>query len=151
MPKQYNVYSFLFPDGTRFVGLASGESMKYWGRKGTGFRTMNPPLYEKIQECGWESIQWNILLETESKEDAYAIRNQYRKKYKDAGIWFKERSSNKNVVEEVLHDFVAEMTAKLDATYAYEWTLGDVTKDTIKDMLLDCQSDVYHKHVKGGK
>lgn len=152
--RMYSVYTFTFPDRTKFVGLTYqhigvGVSSLWsdaWGFKGNGFNGNNDALYRKIQACGWEMIQKNVLAEKLSKEEAYALRREYREKYMREGLWFNARKKKPTAVE-MLQEIQEVLTDRLDREI--ENAVDEVSKSTLEyvkdEVLVECLTDVWDR------
>ena len=140
----YSVYIFNFPDGTKFCGVTKQDVRTAWGVKGKGLKSTNPALYKKIQECGWDNLQWDVVAENVSKDVAYRWRNERREKYMEQGIWFKERKQILSP-EEVLNVFEREMRNRLNSLeYAPSEFWVKVVQDIQNELLPEVTAEVWH-------
>ena len=79
MEKKYTVYSLIFPNGKRYIGVTSLPLYDRW-RKGKGYKKQ--PVFQAINEFGWENITHNIECRELSKCDAEAMEKELIKQYK---------------------------------------------------------------------
>lgn len=153
----YSVYTFTFPDGTKFVGLTYqyigvGVSSLYsdaWGDSGNGFNGKNDVLYRKIKEVGWQNIQKNVLATNLSKKEAYALRAKYRAKYMNAGLWFSPRRRALQA-EEMIQLVQEAISKRLDQEM--ERAIDDKSRRVLEfvkvDVLPECLTDLWHELAK---
>jgi len=140
----YTVYSFKFPDGTRFVGLTNQPFGRLTGVSGRSMKGQNDALHAKVQEVGWENIQWNVLAENLSKEEAYAMRNKYRTQYMNQGIWFKPRKRRLPATE-ILSMYEKELYRRIDARYQ-KANIDEIdVLDWLRDEIPEVTVEVYHQ------
>lgn len=59
MTKKYCVYAHLFPNNKAYIGLTKQSTSARWGVNGVGYK--GQPVYDAIEEFGWDNIQHIIL------------------------------------------------------------------------------------------
>lgn len=74
MSNSYLVYSHIFPNGKRYIGITSQSAIKRWGG-GRGYKKC-PKVYKAIEKYGWENIEHLVLYEGLSKEAAESIERK---------------------------------------------------------------------------
>ena len=74
MNRTYIVYSHIFPNGKRYIGITSQPVVKRWGG-GSGYKQC-PKVYKAIKKFGWENVKHFILFEGLQKEEAENIERQ---------------------------------------------------------------------------
>ena len=142
----YTVYSLKFPDGTRFVGLTNRPFSTVVGWKGRSLKGQNTALHDKVQEFGWENVQWNVLAENLDKDTAYDIRNAHRSRYMEQGIWFKERKKQVSATD-VLAMYEKELCKRINERIAelFAMDVANSELEYIRDEVVpEVTVEVYH-------
>lgn len=75
----YSVYCHIFPNGKRYVGVTKNSLEKRWGC-GANYASC-PLVFRAIQKYGWESIQHEVLFESENLSDAEEMEKHYISAY----------------------------------------------------------------------
>ena len=147
----YTVYTLRFPDGTRFVGLTSRGWDSATGYKGRNLMSANPRLYDKIVSSGgWDHVQWNVLGENYTKEEAYQLRKEYVDRFKQEGVWFeiRRRAIPSRVIPEFLGNVFTELEKRLrDRLRTSTLKADDV--ELVEGMMLETTQELYDKYYRG--
>ena len=84
--KDYSVYIHTFPNGKRYVGLTKQNPEVRWGTNGSGYKEQ--PVYEAIQEFGWDNIKHDIIATNLSRDEAQALEIEMISKYDTINIGY---------------------------------------------------------------
>lgn len=147
----YTVYTLRFPDGTRFVGLTN----KSWERssiyRAKTLKSANPPLYEKVVSSGgWDHVQWNVLGENFTKEEAYKLRKEYMLDFKAKGVWFMAR--RKAIPSKDIPTFVGNLFMEVEKCFREkmrERGLPQEFVNVVDDLMMETTQEVYDKYYRG--
>ena len=147
----YTVYTLRFPDGTRFVGLTSRGWDSATGYKGRNLMSANPRLYDKIASSGgWDHVQWNVLGENYTKEEAYKLRKEYMLDFKAKGIWFMAR--RKVIPSKDIPTFIGSLFTEVEKWFREKVRERDLPQelvDMVDDLMMETTQEVYDKYYRG--
>lgn len=72
--ENYTVYVHKFPNGKNYVGLTKQPVESRWGSHGLGYKKQ--PIYNAIQEFGWDNIQHIVLKDGLTFDKAQELEKQ---------------------------------------------------------------------------
>lgn len=76
----YTIYQHIFPNNKQYIGITKQEPETRWGPGGYHYKN-NPPMWEAIQEFGWDNIQHIILENNVPEEEVSRKERQYIDQY----------------------------------------------------------------------
>lgn len=79
----YTIYQHIFPNNKQYIGITKREPETRWGPGGYHYKN-NPPMWEAIQEFGWDNIQHIILESDVPEEEVSRKERQYIDQYDSA-------------------------------------------------------------------
>lgn len=72
--KYFYIYIHIFPNGKKYIGVTENV-IRRWGRDGIPY-SKNIKMYEDIIKYGWENIEHEILIKTESELEALNLESK---------------------------------------------------------------------------
>ena len=75
----YCIYVHLFPNNKAYVGLTKQVPATRWGHDGVGYK--GQPVYEAIEEFGWDNIQHIIIQDHLGFKEAQELEVEMIQKY----------------------------------------------------------------------
>lgn len=79
--KKYKVYSLVFPNGKKYVGMTGQKYLCQRWSCGRGYKDQ-PQMIDAIQEFGWDSVEGILLRECATKEDAEEMEIYFISKFR---------------------------------------------------------------------
>ena len=74
MTNTYTIYKRITPDNYVYVGCTVRDLAVRAGYKGAGY--IGQPVYDKIQEAGWENIITEIIAQTDNMDEAKRLESE---------------------------------------------------------------------------
>ena len=75
----YKVYAHIFPNGKIYIGITKQSLSARWGCKGSGYK--GQPVYEAIEEFGWDNIEHVLVKDSLTKSEAQDKEKELIKEY----------------------------------------------------------------------
>lgn len=121
----YIVYSHVFPNGKRYIGITKTDVDKRW-MNGKGYKTQ-PKIAKAIEKYGWENVTHEILAVGLTQEMANTLEQFYIEKYDSMNNGYNATIGGDNILTCYLDSHVLEML-----NYAQKHFN---TKDTIMELV----------------
>ena len=135
----YTIYQHIFPNNKQYIGITKREPETRWGPGGYHYKN-NPPMWEAIQEFGWDNIQHIILESDVSEEEVSRKERQYIDQYDSANPekgYNRQRGGLSGESSYYDEDQIIEL-------YEDGWTLAAIAKQV--GCCARTASDVLHKY-----
>ena len=135
----YTIYQHIFPNNKQYIGITKREPETRWGPGGYHYKN-NPPMWEAIQEFGWDNIQHIILESDVPEEEVSRKERQYIDQYDSANPekgYNRQRGGLSGESSYYDEDQIIEL-------YEDGWTLAAIAKQV--GCCARTASDVLHKY-----
>lgn len=88
----YTIYSYIAPDGRRYIGKTGSQQGERAGNDGAGYKHCGC-FWKAIERFGWESFRYEVLAtvpkdEPDAAQKACDIEAQYIRKFQTTNIRF---------------------------------------------------------------
>lgn len=120
----YIVYSHVFPNGKRYIGITKTDVNKRW-MNGKGYKTQ-PKIAKAIEKYGWENVTHEILAIGLTQEMANTLEQFYIKKYDSMNNGYNATIGGDNILTCYLDSYVLQMLNYANRHFIIEGTIMEV-------------------------